>query len=139
MRIRCLVPLETNRRHPRRARARATMCMMGVAMLLMVQLAWAAAAHAQANISLTNNGATGVLATNTDWSIAKNGGFASGTVSWTVGVTKVSVSDQIIEVYGQIPDKQHRYGPGLPRQYHRQSATSLQRGWSICFGGGGRG
>ena len=92
MRIRCLVPLETNRRHSYRARARATMCMIGMAMLLMVQLAWAAAAHAQGNISLTNNGATGVLATNTDWSIAKNGGFASGTVSWTVGVTEASLA-----------------------------------------------
>ncbi len=36
-----------------------------------------------------------------NWSIAKNGGFASGTASWTVGVTKVSVSDQIIQVDGQ--------------------------------------
>ena len=70
-------------------------------MLLLLQLGWAAAARAQANITLSNAGVTGAIATNTNWSIAKNGGFASGTASWTVGVTKVSVSDQIIQVDGQ--------------------------------------
>jgi hypothetical protein len=70
-------------------------------MLIALQLGWAVTAHAQANIALGNAGVTGALATNTNWSIAKNGGFASGTVSWTVGVTKVSVSDQVIQVDGQ--------------------------------------
>src|SRR5690242_14510309 len=66
-----------------------------------LQLGWARAVYAQANISLASGGATGALATNTDWSIAKNGGFANGTASWTVGATKVSVSDQIIQVDGE--------------------------------------
>ena len=80
-------------------------------MLIALQLGWAAAALAQANIMLSNAGVTGALATNTNWSIAKNGGFASGTASWTVGVTKVSVSDQIIQVDGQFTITNTGTGP----------------------------
>jgi hypothetical protein len=69
-------------------------------MLLVLELAWAVAARAQANVVLSGAGLTGSIATNTNWSLAKNGGFASGTVSWTVGVTKVSVSDETIQVDG---------------------------------------
>jgi len=81
-------------------RARAIMCLASAAMLLVLELAWAVAARAQANIVLSGAGLTGSIATNTNWSLAKNGGVASGTVSWTVGVTKVSVSDEIIQVDG---------------------------------------
>jgi hypothetical protein len=85
----------------RAIRSRTSMSVAGAVMLIGLQLGWAAAARAQANITLSNVGVTGALATNTNWSIAKNGAFASGTASWTVGVTKVSVSDQIIQVDGQ--------------------------------------
>ncbi len=65
---------------PARAiRSRISMSVAGAAMLIALQLGWAAAARAQANIMLSNAGVTGALATNTNWSIAKNGGFASGT------------------------------------------------------------
>ena len=74
----------------------------GAALLLIVQFVWTTLAHARADIDLSNPGAIGVFATNTDWSIAKNGGFANGTASWTVNVTKVPVSDQLVEVFGQL-------------------------------------
>ena len=106
-----LIPVDASGGYARRARARATICLASAAILLMVELAWAVAAHAQANITLGNAGATGALATNTSWSIAKNGGFASGTASWTVGVTKVSVSDQIIQVDGQFVISNTGTGP----------------------------
>jgi hypothetical protein len=106
-----LIPVDAGGRHARRARARATICLASAAMLLMVELASAVAAHAQANITLSGAGATGALATNTNWSIAKNGGFASGTASWTVGTTKVSVSDQIIQVDGEFVISNTGTGP----------------------------
>jgi hypothetical protein len=86
----CTAPVNESERDPRHMRARAIrsrtiMSMLSAAILIALQLAWAAAAHAQANIVLTNAGVTGALATNTNWSIAKNGGFATGTASWTVG------------------------------------------------------
>ena len=90
------VPVNARRSHTQRAeqaiRTHVVMILASTAMLLAIQIAWAAVAHAQANISLSNAGLTGVLATNTNWSIAKNGGFAGGTATWTVGVTKVSVT-----------------------------------------------
>jgi hypothetical protein len=103
-------PINEGERNPRNMRSRTTrrrtmrcttISVTGAAMLIALQLGWAVTAQAQANRALGNAGVTGVLATNTNWSIAKNGGFASGTVSWTVGVTKVSVSDQVIQVDGQ--------------------------------------
>ncbi len=110
-------PVNQSARDPRRiARARAirsrsVMSMAGAAILIALQLGWATAARAQANITLSHAGVTGALATNTNWSIAKNGGFASGTASWTVGVTKVFVSDQIIQVDGQFSISNTGTGP----------------------------
>jgi hypothetical protein len=95
-----LVPVDEVGRNRRRVRARAIMCLASAAMLLVLELAWAVAARAQANIVLSGAGVTGSIATNTNWSVAKNGGIASGTVSWTVGLTKVSVSHEIIQVDG---------------------------------------
>jgi hypothetical protein len=109
-RILCRPPINEGKRKPRNIRSGttrrrtigcSTISVTGAAMLIALQLGWAVTAHAQANIALGNAGVTGALATNTNWSIAKNGGFARGTVSWTVGVTKVSVSDQVIQVDGQ--------------------------------------
>jgi hypothetical protein len=70
------------------------------AIIVLTQLGYAASANAQANISLGGAGVVGAAATNTSWSLAKNGGLANGVVSWTVGATKVSISDQLIEVDG---------------------------------------
>src|SRR5260370_24759475 len=98
-----LVPVAEVGRNRRRARARAIMCLASAAMLLVLELAWAVAARAQANIMLSGAGLTGSIASNTNWSLAKNGGVASGTVSWTVGGTKVSVSHEIIPVDGLFP------------------------------------
>ncbi|HEX5425367.1 MAG TPA: hypothetical protein VFW94_17595, partial [Candidatus Acidoferrales bacterium] len=72
-----------------------------MAILLALEMAFSVPAHAQANITLSKAHLAGAIATNTSWSIAKNGSFASGTASWTVGVTKISVSDQIIQVDGR--------------------------------------
>ena len=85
----------------RRPRARAMNCLASVATLLVLALGWASTVRAQANVSLGYAGVIGALATNTSWSIVKNGSLAAGTASWTVGVTKVSVSHEIIEVDGQ--------------------------------------
>lgn len=99
------IPVDESGPHARRSRAhalaRAAMWLTSAAMLLMLELAWTVAARAQANVTLSQALVTGAIATNTNWSIAKNGVLASGTVSWTVGVTKISVSDQIIQVDGQ--------------------------------------
>jgi hypothetical protein len=91
--------------HARRPRAHSVahvmMYVVSAAMLLMLELAWTATARAQANVTLSHALVTGAIATDTNWSIAKSGGLASGTVSWTVGVTKISVSDQIIQIDAQ--------------------------------------
>jgi hypothetical protein len=108
-----LSSIRQSERHTRPARMRATILLMSAAMLLMVELGTAVAVRAQANIALSNAGVTGAVATNTNWSIAKNGGFSAGTASWTVGVTKVSVSHEIIEVDGQFRITNSGTGPAL--------------------------
>ena len=69
-----LVPVDKVGRNRRRARARAMMCLASAAMLLVLELAWAVAARAQANVVLSGAGLTGSIATNTNWSLVKNGG-----------------------------------------------------------------
>src|SRR5260370_24321571 len=74
-----LVPVDEVGRNRRRARARAIMCLASAAMLLVLELAWAVAARAQANIMLSGAGLTGSIASNTNWSLAKNGGAPTRT------------------------------------------------------------
>ena len=117
MRDLCGVPVLDHGRNARNgcndhwAQTRAMMLTAGAALLLIVQFAWATLARAQADIDLGNTSAIGVFTTNTDWSIAKNGGFANGTASWTVGVTKISVSNQTVEVFGRIAIQNTGTGP----------------------------
>ncbi len=92
-------------------------------------------ARAGQHSTLSNALVTGAIATNTNWSIAKNGGLASGTVSWTVGVTKISVSDQIIQVDGQFRITNIGTGPATLGNI----VVNLQRpcGVHMGFGRGG--
>lgn len=136
MRDLCPVSVHGNRRNTPRMQARVTMFMAGAAISLMAEIAWVALAHAQADMDLSNPAAIGVFATDTDWSIAKNG--ASGTASWTVGVTKISVSDQLVEVFGEIKINNTGTGPALLGNI----IVNLQRPWArgqrIRFCGSGR-
>jgi hypothetical protein len=84
----------------RRMGARAIVGLACGATAVMFEFACVRAAYAQANMTLLGENEIGAIATDTQWSIAKNGGLSSGTVNWTVTVTKQSVSDQFIQIEG---------------------------------------